>query len=92
MATLWPHLPATVGKSEELTDLINPGGFLPASRSYWTYTGSLSTPPCTEGVRWFIYQDEVPISRAQFRAFASLYRFNARQLQDAHGRRIEASE
>jgi carbonic anhydrase len=92
MATLWEHMPRTEGKTEIITDMINPGGFLPADRGYWTYSGSLTTPPCTEGVRWFVFEQQVPLSRAQFRAFASLYRLNARPLQDTHGRRIEANE
>jgi carbonic anhydrase len=92
MALLWPHLPTTPGKSEEVTEMINPGGFLPANRAYWTYTGSLTTPPCTEGVRWFIYKDEVSISRAQFKLFSQIYRLNSRPVQEAHGRHIEASE
>jgi carbonic anhydrase len=54
--------------------------------------GSLTAPPCTEGVRWFIFEQEMPISRDQLRAFAALYKVNSRQLQDAHGRRIEADE
>lgn len=92
MALLWPHLPTAAGKSEEVTDRINPGGFLPADRSYWTYTGSLTAPPCTEGVRWFVYQQEVSISRAQFKTFAQLYRVSSRPTQDAHGRRIETHQ
>jgi carbonic anhydrase len=92
LATLWNQLPNAAGKSETVTEMINPGGLLPADRGYWTYTGSLTTPPCTEGVRWIVYEQEMTISRAQFRAFAALYRLNSRPLQDAHGRRIEANE
>ena len=92
MAMLWPHLPATAGKLETITDMVNPAGLLPGDRSYWTYTGSLTTPPCTEGVRWFVYQQPVSISNAQLNGFTSLFRVNSRPLQEAHGRRIEASE
>jgi carbonic anhydrase len=92
LATLWPHLPRTAGASEKVTDMVNPGGLLPADRGYWTYDGSLSTPPCTEGVRWFVFEQELGLSRDQLRAFAALFRVNTRGLQDAHGRRIEANE
>jgi carbonic anhydrase len=92
LATLTQSLPRAAGKEVVVTDMINPGGFLPADRGYWTYTGSLTVPPCTEGVRWFVYEQEMTMSRGQFRALSSIYKINARPLQDAHGRRIEASE
>ena len=92
MAMLWPHLPKTVGATEKVADTVNPGGFLPADRGYWTYIGSLSAPPCTEGVRWIIYENDLSLSLEQLRAFTMLYRMNSRPLQDPHGRRIEANE
>jgi carbonic anhydrase len=92
LADLWPHLPAKAGASQKVAAEINPSGFFPADRSYWTYIGSLTTPPCTEGVRWFIVEDELTISREQLRQYAALFRMNSRGLQDAHGRRIEATE
>jgi carbonic anhydrase len=92
LATLWEHLPATVGQSEKITAMVNPGGLLPGDRGYWTYTGSLTAPPCTEGVQWFVFEQTVNISQEQFRAFAALYKMNSRPLQDPHGRRIEADE
>ena len=92
LAALWEHLPTTPGKTEKDTDMVNPGGLLPGDRGYWTYMGSLTAPPCTEGVRWFVFEQPVSISRTQLRTFAALYKINSRPLQDAHGRRIEANE
>ena len=69
MAMLWPHLPKTTGATEKVADIVNPGGFLPADRGYWTYTGSLSAPPCTEGVRWIIYENDLTLSLEQLRTF-----------------------
>ena len=92
LATLWPHLPRTTGKSEKIADMINPGGLLPADRGYWTYMGSLTTPPCTEGVRWFVFVEQVTLSRDQLRAFQAIYKMNTREMQDPHGRKIEANE
>jgi carbonic anhydrase len=92
LAALWPHLPATPGKTEKVTDMVSAGGLLPADPGYWTYAGSLTTPPCTEGVRRFVFEQELSISREQLRAFAALFRVNSRPLQDTHGRRIEANE
>jgi len=92
LATLWEHLPTTVGATEKITDMVNAGGLLPADRGYWTYTGSLTAPPCTEGVRWFVFEQELSISRGQLQTFGALYKINSRPLQDPHGRRIEANE
>jgi carbonic anhydrase len=92
LATLWQHLPAAAGSSEKIEEMVNPGGLLPADRSYWSYTGSLTTPPCTEGVSWFVFEQELSLDRDQLRAFAALFRMNTRGLQDPHKRRIEARE
>jgi carbonic anhydrase len=92
LAMLWPHLPKSSGATEKVTDMVNAGGFLPSDRGYWTYIGSLSTPPCTEGVRWYVFEEELTVSREQLRAFEMIFRMNSRPLQDTHGRRIEANE
>ena len=92
LATLWQNLPMTTGATEKITEMVNAGGLLPAERGYWTYMGSLTTPPCTEGVRWFVLEQEVSLSRDQLRAFTALFKINSRPLQDPHGRRIEANE
>jgi carbonic anhydrase len=91
LATLWAHMPNRVGDKNDIP-LVNPGGLLPADRGYWTYMGSLTEPPCTEGVRWFVFEQDLAISREQLHQFAQLYRVNSRPLQDANGRRIEANE
>ena len=86
LAALWPQLPTKAGATEKVTEMVNPGGLLPADRGYWTYMGSLTTPPCTEGVRWFVFEQELSLSRDQLRAFAALYKMNSRPLQELHGR------
>ena len=92
LASLWQHLPTTAGKSDKDPDKVSTAGLLPADRGYWTYTGSQLTPPCTEGVKWFVFENEVSISRDQYRAFADMFKMNTRPLQDPHGRKIEANE
>jgi len=92
LATIWQHLPATAGAKEKVTEMVNPGGLLPKDRGYWTFMGSLSAPPCTEGVRWFVFEQELGLSRDQLRNFSALYKMNSRQIQETHGRRIEANE
>jgi carbonic anhydrase len=92
LATLWQHLPTKTGATDKVSDMVNPGGLLPADRGYWTYMGSLTAPPCTEGVRWFVLEQQLSISRAQLRAFGAIFKINSRPVQDAHGRRIEANQ
>jgi carbonic anhydrase len=92
LAALWPHLPKTAGAKEKTADEVSTAGLLPADRGYWTYTGSLTTPPCTEGVQWFVIEQEQTVSRDQLRLYAAIFRMNSRPLQDTHGRHIEATE
>jgi len=92
LATLWQHLPKTVGATDKTTELMSPAGLLPSDRGYWTYEGSLTAPPCTEGVRWFVMEQAVGLSRDQLRAFGALYKVNSRMIQPTRGRKIEASE
>ncbi len=92
LATLWAQLPATAGSSRKITEMVNPLGLLPVDPGYWTYMGSLATPPCTEGVRWFVFEQPMGLSREQWKAFAALFPMNTRALQDKHKRRIEANQ
>ncbi|HEX6733288.1 MAG TPA: carbonic anhydrase family protein, partial [Azonexus sp.] len=63
--------------------------FLPASRNYYAYMGSLTTPPCTEGVLWLVLKQPVAVSPAQIDIFSRLYRHNARPTQPVAGRLIK---
>ena len=92
LATLWDHLPTKPGTSEKVTDMVSAGGLLPEDRGYWTYIGSELTPPCGEGVHWYVFEEDLSISRSQMRTFANLIKMNTRPVQDAHGRKIEANE
>lgn len=51
---------------------IDAGNLLPADKTYFTYPGSLTTPPCTEGVTWYVLKNPIEMSPAQIRAFTSL--------------------
>ncbi|MGA3034095.1 MAG: carbonic anhydrase family protein [Terracidiphilus sp.] len=92
LAMLWTHLPQTAGAKTKVTDMVGAGGLLPADPGYWTYTGSEVAPPCTEGAVWFVFEEDLSISREQLRVFSSLFRMNTRPVQDPHGRKIEANE
>ena len=92
LATLWEHLPSEAHTTEKVAKLVNPGGLLPGDRGYWTYTGSLTTPPCTEGVQWFVMEQDLSISRQQLRELQRLFKVSSRTLRDGHGRSIQANE
>lgn len=92
LATLFDKLPRKAGETTKITDMVNPGGLLPADRGYWTYKGSLTTPPCTEGVNWYVFEQPVTLSRSQLNRYTALFPMNTRPLQDAHGRQIQANE
>ncbi len=83
---------AAAGTKQKITDMVSAGGLLPADRGYWTYVGSEVTPPCTEGVRWFVFEEDLSMSRDQMRAFTSSLQDEHAAHQDPHGRKIEANE
>jgi carbonic anhydrase len=60
---------------------IDPNALLPSKRSYYRYEGSLTTPPCTETVDWFIFVDPIEVGGADISRFARLYPMNARPVQ-----------
>lgn len=88
---VWEHLPEKMGHEEKFNDVVvNVSDFLPESRAYYAFEGSLTTPPCTEGVKWFVLQTPVEVSANQIKRFESFYRMNARPTQPLNGRIIKA--
>jgi carbonic anhydrase len=89
---LWNNLPAAKGKEQAVpTVRIDPGGLLPSDRAYYTYPGSLTTPPCTEGVTWIVLRMPVQISRGQIERFGRIYPLNARPVQPLNGRVVKVT-
>lgn len=70
----------------------DPAAVLPAKRGYYKFTGSLTTPPCSDGVRWQVLKQPVELSKGQIAAFRSLYPMNARPVQPLNGRVVQVSE
>jgi carbonic anhydrase len=70
---------------------IDPRGLLPAQRSYYHYEGSLTTPPCSESVDWFVLAKPVEVAAADIDRFARLYPMNARPVQNRERRFILSS-
>jgi len=85
-APLFDNLPAEKGDPQPTTLTVDANALLPAEHLYFTYSGSLTTPPCTQGVRWLVMQTPVEISHEQIESFAQIFEFNARPVQEQHNR------
>lgn len=87
--TVWNNLPLEKSSEVAAAGAIDLNQLLPADRRYYTYMGSLTTPPCSEGVLWLVMQQPVTISKEQIAIFSRLYPMNARPVQQASGRLIK---
>jgi carbonic anhydrase len=91
--SLWSHLPKQKEHQADFAGVrIDPAGLLPADHSYFTYTGSLTTPPCTEGVRWFVLKTPSTLSKSEIATFAAHYPNDARPPQSLNGREVLATK
>lgn len=91
LKAVFDGLPAREGEKLALAQPLNATDLLPADRAYWAFEGSLTTPPCSEGVRWQVLRQPVEVSAAQLRAFRKLYSMNARPVQPLNGRVVQQS-
>jgi carbonic anhydrase len=86
---LWQEFPAMQGAAVPLRTAVTPAQLLPADKSYYRYSGSLTTPPCSEGVRWIVLRRPLSISPAQIDAFGKFIRHsNSRPVQPMNGRLV----
>ncbi len=89
---LWSHLPKQKDHRADVKDvLVNASALLPEDHGYFTYTGSLTTPPCSEGVRWIVLKSSATLSKEQIATFAALYPDDARPIQELNGRQVLAT-
>lgn len=79
-APIFDNLPAAEGESVDAGQL-EIATMLPESQTYFTYQGSLTTPPCSEIVRWLLLDTPVTLSAEQVAAFADIFEMNARPVQ-----------
>jgi len=82
-------LPAEENNVEAMKQSMDLAALFPATKHYYRFSGSLTTPPCTEGVRWLVLKQPVTLSAAQLAVFEhALKHANNRPLQPLHGRII----
>jgi carbonic anhydrase len=91
LKAVFKNLPKTEGGKSALADKFNAADMLPAGQAYYKYMGSLTTPPCSEGVRWQVMKEPIEVSKEQIKAFQALYKMNARPVQPMNGRTLEQS-
>jgi carbonic anhydrase len=90
---LWNDIPKEKDKEALLKDIqINVGTLLPANRGYYTFSGSLTTPPCSEDVTWYVLKQSVQVSAAEIEQFSKLYRNDARPTQPLYDRVVLESK
>ena len=90
---LWSDLPKEKEHEEQLNNVqINAGALLPANLGYYTFTGSLTTPPCTENVTWFVLEHPVTVTTKEIQQFEKLYRHNARPTEPLNDRVVLESK
>ena len=93
LQAVWAAMPGTRDRTRERLDVaINVKQLLPADPTYYSYMGSLTTPPCTEGVQWLVMKTPIEMSREQIAHFTALYPMNARPLQASNDRVIKTGK
>jgi len=86
-ASVLANLPAAAGSPLAVAGATtDAAALLPTDRAYYRYNGSLTTPACTEGVKWFVLRAPVDLSATQIAAFTALYPNDARPVQPLNSR------
>jgi carbonic anhydrase len=86
---VWAAMPGAAGGRSMLGNNITASGLLPADRDYIRYNGSLTTPPCSEGVRWLLMKQRMSVSGQQIAAFQQALGFaNNRPVQPQNARPV----
>lgn len=89
LAQAWARMPKKEGAKAPLSEPVAAAGLLPANRDYYRFNGSLTTPPCTEGVRWLVMKEPISASRAQIAEFAHvMHHPNNRPVQAINARPV----
>ncbi len=85
---MWAHLPKHAGDKETLASEVNAEDLLPRDRSSFRYTGSLTTPPCSENVAWIVLKSPIQLSGAQIDALHAILNDNNRPVQPVNARKV----
>lgn len=93
LAALFKYIPKTTGQENAPDGVtVDPSALLPTNHAYFTFPGSLTTPPCTEDITWFLLRTPVRVSKQEVRTFAAEYPLNARPVQPLNGRLLQRTK
>jgi carbonic anhydrase len=90
LGRFWDRMPKVVGEADTGIKL-DIGDLLPKVDDYFTYAGSLTTPPCSESVRWIVLKQPVQVSKNQIAAFRAIFPMNARPTMPIGARQLLSS-
>lgn len=89
LAKAWANLPERVGEKKTVAVQVNPARLLPTNLGYYQYNGSLTTPPCTQGVAWYVMKFYNTLSKQQIEKFSlAIPHPNNRPIMPTNGRTI----
>ncbi|MDX2254973.1 MAG: carbonic anhydrase [Pseudanabaenaceae cyanobacterium bins.39] len=89
IASIWENIPPTQTTKRVRDRQINAAELLPEKKSYYSYNGSLTTPPCSEGVSWNVLTEPVTFSESQIDEFQKIYQVDARPIQPNNSRSVQ---
>lgn len=91
--TVWKNIGSEQDKENAPAGVtVNAAQLLPGEHNYYTFRGSLTTPPCSENVAWVVMDHPMTVSKEQIAAFDKLYPNNFRPVQPLNGRMVLESE
>ncbi len=90
-AKLWKYMPKNAGDKNAIAAGVTAAKLLPIKTPYYHYSGSLTTPPCSENVNWMVLQNSVSVTAEVIDAFSAVIHKNVRPVQAQHGRIIESN-
>jgi carbonic anhydrase len=87
LQTLFEQFPTDVNQEKVVQNMrVNPKDLFPRETQYYHYNGSLTIPPCSEGVAWFVMKTPIEVSAEQVSQFTAVMHQNARPVQPLHDR------
>ncbi|ASN05268.1 carbonic anhydrase [Virgibacillus necropolis] len=89
---MWSNLPKQKGETSKLTKKINPAHFISENQQAYIYNGSLTTPPCSEGVKWLIFKKPLQMSKEQINRFKEIHSHTNRPTQELNEREVSIVE
>jgi carbonic anhydrase len=92
LKVLVEHLPSVKEREIASDGTLDATRLLPRTREYYTFKGSLTTPPCSEGVTWFVLQSPSTLSNSELETLVKLYPHNVRPVQSLNARIVKAAK